>query len=1019
MNTKHLTPTVAVLLSLAGSVAAFAQPPVETSAGPSEYVDYHTFTDAQGRQATSVLLGLDEGIVAVQDAAGKVYRFPLEKLSAADQQFVRGWAGQGSVPDVQSQVQGKPLETWAAELAKAQNGASYRAMEAMTQFGPRGVAPLVSLLDSDDADVRAAAATSLGELGLFARPAAKEILPLLNDEDAAVREAALESLGQMGDLGPLDEPLIAHLISGLGEPDRYRRRALAEPLMQKGEKAVTPLLAALKSEHKYVRDGAARALAAKTSRDKAETIPALIEVVLHDEIDPRESAAQSLKAKGGVIVPFVEAALKRSDTVDSRGALAASLGSEEMGEPGVKLLLETAAHDAFTIRDRASYALGRTGPTADEPLIAALSSDDWRLRVSACKALRWVAEQADEARRQRIFSIGGEAALQKALREDMDYDVRAEAAAALGQLHSQSSAGLLLAALQSPCPEVRHWATASLRKLQPPAKDMAPVYVKLLDDQGANVSNIALGALRDYGPAAQAAVPALIRIAGDESYGPYQHRDAPLALGAIGDPRAIDALVENAQRDVGEPGENCVRGLGMLAVEHDAALAALDALAKHPRESLARQAKAELEQAKQLRTEPKAPSTPQVQAWQGGPVIAAEWREPQPDEVQYQGQTIAQAIAALQRGEVDARRDAERKVPQFGPAAVPFLIERLSDEKKGVREQAAGLLGELKSAAQPAIPALIEALGDAAISYSASNALQRIGNAAVPALLTAAESDNPKVRERALSALGRPGASRATIGLMIAKLDRDDWASLSAALTRCGMPAVQPLTEALDNRSDNVRAAAASSLSYLRDKSEPAADKLLEKLLSDPAPKVREGAARALGFTANAKTTAALVKAIRRDENEDVRFAAVEALGQQELPVDAALPVLMAALQDPSGKVVQMAAYRTEAYGPDATPAVGLLIAALQKKDWPERTPYANAIQALGRIGDKAAVAPIMEVLNDKSSERHYDCLVALGRIGPAAKDALDLVKTFLDHKDKYIRELAAETVTKIAPEME
>ncbi len=118
-----------------------------------------------------------------------------------------------------------------------------------------------------------------------------------------------------------------------------------------------------------------------------------------------------------------------------------------------------------------------------------------------------------------------------------------------------------------------------------------------------------------------------------------------------------------------------------------------------------------------------------------------------------------------------------------------MLIVALKDKDTQVRGAAATALGQIGPAAEDAIPALVAALADDAewhgspnypgipvnVRWDASKALGRIGSVAVPALMTALEDREAKVRASAASALSAigPGATAAVPALSAALRDND------------------------------------------------------------------------------------------------------------------------------------------------------------------------------------------------------------------------------------------------------
>jgi HEAT repeat protein len=71
---------------------------------------------------------------------------------------------------------------------------------------------------------------------------------------------------------------------------------------------------------------------------------------------------------------------------------------------------------------------------------------------------------------------------------------------------------------------------------------------------------------------------------------------------------------------------------------------------------------------------------------------------------------------------------------------------------------AAAALGRIGPAAEPAIPALLEALDDDTAGNPAAESLTRMGKTAVPALLEILQSGQEAIRRHAAAALTRIGA---------------------------------------------------------------------------------------------------------------------------------------------------------------------------------------------------------------------------------------------------------------------
>ncbi len=109
------------------------------------------------------------------------------------------------------------------------------------------------------------------------------------------------------------------------------------------------------------------------------------------------------------------------------------------------------------------------------------------------------------------------------------------------------------------------------------------------------------------------------------------------------------------------------------------------------------------------------------------------------------------------------------------PAVAPNLIAALRDEKSEVRVQAAKALGELGQA--EAVPALVNTLSyhDEALAGQVRQTLLQFGPVAVPALVEAVRSSDAWVRWHALQTLGELH-DRRCIPVLVEALADQDWA---------------------------------------------------------------------------------------------------------------------------------------------------------------------------------------------------------------------------------------------------
>ncbi|MBO6937261.1 MAG: HEAT repeat domain-containing protein [Deltaproteobacteria bacterium] len=161
-----------------------------------------------------------------------------------------------------------------------------------------------------------------------------------------------------------------------------------------------------------------------------------------------------------------------------------------------------------------------------------LGSDDPQARLDAVEVLG-----------RRGWRLRREIAprLQRLLRDDPDWRVRASSGRAIGRLSTRSAVPDLVRALRDPQVEVRVVAAAALWRLPDPAA--VPALVELLNDRDAAARQwgaLALGVIHD-----PRATQALLRIIDDPESS--VRIDVIRSLGRIGDARAMTALQDVAK----------------------------------------------------------------------------------------------------------------------------------------------------------------------------------------------------------------------------------------------------------------------------------------------------------------------------------------------------------------------------------------------------------------------------------------------------------------------------------------
>jgi len=239
-------------------------------------------------------------------------------------------------------------------------------------------------------------------------------------------------------------------------------------------------------------------------------------------------------------------------------------------------------------------------------------------------------------------------------------------------------------------------------------------------------------------------------------------------------------------------------------------------------------------------------------------------------------------------------------------ACTHYLHEKFPEAFRNDTDLKRRLVEAFGVAGAPAVPALIQALGDSDwdVRRAAAWALGAIGDPqAVPPLSVWAHAGEDAARD-ALQTLGHPMldlpqavaqvAAQGTWGVLIRALTCTQVREVVVGL---GAPAVPALIQALGDSDWDVRRAAEGALGKLGD---PQAVPALIQALGDSGWEVRRAAAEALGKLGDPQAVPALIQALG-DSDRDVRREAAEALGKLGDPQ--AIPALIQALGDRSENV--------------------------------------------------------------------------------------------------------------------
>ncbi len=347
------------------------------------------------------------------------------------------------------------------------------------------------------------------------------------------------------------------------------------------------------------------------------------------------------------------------------------------------------------------------------------------------------------------------------------------------------------------------------------------------------------------------------------------------------------------------------------------------------------------------------------------------------------GSAAKDAVPALGKAlhdlDEDVRTAAGRALAQIGPAAVPVLIEELKNPLFQYSKQAARSLALIGPEAADAVPALTRSLkvNDAEVRAMAAHALAEIGPAAAKAataLTLVLDDPSKEVKKQA-----------------------------RAALARIGAQAIPALRGALKSSNPSIRQQAADLLALRGTEAKEALADLVS-LLADKNSAVRRSAALAVGAMGQAAQQASEpLKAVLTGPDPKVRAAAAWALGEVSSSAGLAVNTLVALFRDPVAEVRFQAAMSVVKLGPAS---VNVLVDAIPKQNLANENLATRlyALLAVGEIGPEArdAVPILVEQLRDSLPMIRSGAATALGKIGPeAARKAIEPLK------DALIGELA------------
>ena len=562
------------------------------------------------------------------------------------------------------------------------------------------------------------------------------------------------------------------------------------------------------------------------------------------------------------------------DDVRLQAAQSISQGSAILSSADAEPVIGALRDKNWRVRRKLVDSLARrAAPDAVAALLTAFRDDHWDFGMlnSALQVLQ-------------ATSVDTTDTLIGFLRSD-DADLRMQAALALGHQNNASSVDHLTRALDDENPNVRYHAIEALGHLK--AADAVAPILDIAESRDFFLSFAALDALKEIGDGS--VVHRVTPLLSDE----LLSEAAVAVLVAVGDVDVVEPIVDLLNRRRLTPA-SAAAALSELFDRYEADGSSGEQILNRFRQTIRDEGTSVLLDAVSLS---RGPHTPKV-------IRVAGWIE---------SDSVREKLVTLI--EVESLREAAVKaLVRHGEQAVDYFVEKLASEEIEIRKSAAQALGELHS--ERGTAALIEAVHtDPAIAVTALQAIGRSGSmAAFDSLVDLLATPDKSVRRAAantLKALSGPEMSSRLCGLVtsvdpnvreaavriIGSLrtpdceaaviacceDADELVRIAALEQLPDVEAVEGVAtlaaHALNDDAPRARAAAVQALGkFDNDESRSA----LRKTLSDPDSWTRYFAIRSLSELKDTPSVEAFRNMAARDDAEQVRMAAEEAIREVE-----------------------------------------------------------------------------------------------------------------------------------------
>lgn len=823
------------------------------------------------------------------------------------------------------------------------------------------VATLIKDLKSEDDGTRLQAVIQLAEFGEFAEGAVPGLIEALQTKDEDLRLNAAIALGKIGK--PAVEPL-GELLGSKDDDTRFYTIWALGWIGPEAKSTSGAVIRAMADKNDGVRRKAAYTLG-RINPEPAAAIAALIEAFEDKQEDVRHAAAEGASKFGQAAVKSLTEVLKsEKSTVRQQAAHAlGEIGSDAKDAvPALKeALLSAPKGDTPNLY---ADALGKIGKAAIPALNEALKSENAEVRGVAIHAL---AKVGSEAVPHLVDALGSK-----------KIDVRRLVPQVLGPMRIGDKMVVLgLAfALKDEDEQVRLGCLNALQWLGPTGKLAAPHLQNALSDINFNIRQQAFHVLQNMGENPRDGLMKAL----DSKDEKIRINTASLMITMGIEPNtALPILVEGLKHKEVATKMQCAYALAITNREREKALPILVEGIKDKSVGVRQQAVQALQQ---MRDAAAAPAL--IEALQDSEPNIRQQAMWALQNVRGDPEIVVPALAKVLKEDknVGIRQQVLNILPQYGAKGLPHVIEALKDKDANVRQQAVYSIQNFQDL-KGMLPKLEPLLKDesAQVRQAMIQVLWRVGEPAVPHLLTALKDKDQNVRFIAANGLRNMGNNAAK--------------------------AVPTLIDLVKEGDQNIRYQAVNTLANIAD----GADALIKMY-----PDVKDGALKAnilqnVAYSPHRQKAIPLILDGLKDANAQVKISSMQMLGNAGIQSKEALGALKELVKDTNQQVRVNAVNAMSNMGQLAWPVLEDSL-----KSTKEVALRQAIVQSMANSGfrSKTAVPALIGLLKDSSPQIRWQACMVLGNNGADAKDALPALRELLNDTNQAVRNHAQNAINRI-----